>query len=60
VNGIKIDITNDETDYWNVVMEQRKENKRLGYGDNEKNFQQQQYEKHLRNLKRLQRLQKSG
>lgn len=57
VNGIKIDVSENDNDYWNVLKEQRLENKRLGYGDDEKDWEKINYEKHLRNLKRLQRLQ---
>lgn len=60
VNGIKIDVSENDIDYWNVLMEQRKENKRLGYGDDEKDWKKINYEKHLRNLKRLQRLKNSS
>lgn len=60
VNGIKIDVSENESDYWNVVIEQRKENKRLGYGDDEKDWKKINYEKQLRNIKRLQRLKNSG
>lgn len=60
VNGIKIDVSENDIDYWNVLMEQRKENKRLGYGDDEKDWKKINYEKQLRNLKRLQRLKNSS
>ncbi len=40
VNGIKIDISNikGEEMYWRVLEQERKKNKRLGYGDNSKNW----------------------
>ena len=60
VTGIKIDVSKDLKDYDNVVSHQRIINKRLGYGDDEIDYNKKQYEQHLRNLKRLKRLQKPG
>jgi len=55
VNGIKIDISQNEIDYYKVLEEQRIVNKTLGYGDDEKNWDEKQYELNRRNLKRKQR-----
>lgn len=58
VNGLKIDISQNEDDYNNVLKFARLENKRLGYGDDEKNWDRIKYEQQRRNLKRLQRIEK--
>lgn len=58
VNGIKIDVSQNEDDYFNVLEYQRTINKLLGYGDNKSDLEQKKYEQNLRNLKRLQRINK--
>ena len=58
INGIKIDVSKDEEDYFNVLKDQRIINKQLGYGDNEINWEKRKYEQNLRNLKGLERINK--
>lgn len=58
VNKIKIDVSENENDYFKVLEEQRIINKLLGYGDNVKDWERKDYENTLRKLKRLQRLNK--
>lgn len=60
VNGIKIDVSKDESDYFAVLELARLENKRLGYGDDKIDWSKKRYEQELRNLKRLKRLGRSG
>lgn len=60
VNGIKIDVSESDQDYFNVLHEQRNENKRLGYGDDSIDWERKIYEQQLRNLKKLKRLGRSG
>jgi len=60
VNKIKIDVSEDETDYYNVLNQQRILNKQLGYGDDEKNWSRIKYEQNLRNIKRLERIKKEN
>ena len=60
VNGIKIDVSQNEDDYFKVLEYQRTINKLLGYGDNKSDLEQKKYEQNLRNLKRLQRIHKFG
>jgi len=60
VNGIKIDVSNNETDYYKVLEEQRHINKKLGYGDDEKDWNRIKYEQNLRNIKRLERIKKEN
>jgi len=56
INGIKIDISRGEQDYWNVLQKERIWNKQLGYGDDQTDEEARKYEQRLRNLKRLQRI----
>lgn len=58
INGIKIDISKNEDDYYRVLNTQRVENKSLGYGDDEKNWEQMKYEQQRRNMKREERIKK--
>lgn len=48
VNGIKIDTKEGITGYLNALKETQNLNKRLGYGDNEINWKQKEYEKQRR------------
>lgn len=48
VNGQKI---TNESDYWKALEQARKLNKKLGYGSDENNWEQEQYEKQMRILK---------
>nr|UQB76402.1 replication associated protein [Flumine microvirus 1] len=58
VNGRKIDVRTEKgmNDFWKVQIEERAKNKRLGYGDNEKNWSREKYENELRNLKMKKRI----
>ena len=58
VNKIKIDVSENDTDYWNVLKDQRIKNTMLGYGDDTKDWNKIKYEQQLRNIKRLQRIAK--
>lgn len=49
INGIEIDISNGDERYYKVLEEQRKLNKKLGYGDNEINWSRKWYENQRRN-----------
>lgn len=59
VNGIKIDISKNENDYYNVLKQARQLNKMLGYGTDEKNWNKIKYEQDRRNIKRLHRIHKT-
>ena len=48
----------DDKEYFKLLKEKRLINKRLGYGDNSKNWELKEYEGKLRNLKRLERIKK--
>lgn len=58
VTGTKIDISKGIEGYIKVRNEARLKNKRLGYGDNKKDRDREQYENNLRELLRLTREQK--
>jgi len=51
VNGIKIDVSQNDIDYERMLRYARLENKALGYGDDEKNWERINYEKNKKNLK---------
>ena len=58
VCGIKVDISEGEEEYYKLLEDKRKMNKRLGYGDDEKNWELKRYENNRRNLKKIERLEK--
>ena len=58
VGGIKVDISKDDKEYFKVLKKMRHKNKRLGYGDNSKNWEQKQYENQRREIKRAERINK--
>lgn len=60
INGIKIDVSTNDDDYYNVLNTNRILNKELGYGDDKTDWNAKQYEQHLRNLKRLKRINKTA
>ena len=45
IMGEKIDISNGEDDYYLILNEAREKNKRLGYGDDSKNWSKDEYQK---------------
>lgn len=52
VNGIKVDVSTNEgiKEYWKLLEQERKKNKRLGYGDDKKNWERKEYEEKRRLL----------
>jgi len=58
VGGEKIDVSENDDDYWGAVEHYRKINNELGYGSNEKNYDQKRYENELRWLKQKERIKK--
>jgi len=56
VCGEKIDISKGEEDYYKVLEYHRKRNKKLGYGDDSKNWELKRYENERRNIKTLTRI----
>lgn len=55
INGIKVDVSKDDKEYFKILKEERARNKRLGYGDNQINWEQKIYETQLRNQKKKER-----
>ncbi len=58
VNGIKVDISKNEDEYFKLLKQERQKNKRLGYGDDAKNWELKRYENERRNLKKKERIKK--
>jgi hypothetical protein len=60
VLGQKIDISNGEENYEKALKYAQIKNKRLGYGDNEKNWELKRYQNERRNIKTLERIKNAG
>jgi hypothetical protein len=58
VCGVKVDISQSEEEYYKLLEMMRQKNKRLGYGDDAKNWELKKYENERRNLKKLERITK--
>ena len=58
VDGVKVDISENEDEYYKLLKYKRQKNKRLGYGDDAENWELKKYENERRNLKKLERLKK--
>jgi hypothetical protein len=58
VDGVKVDISENEDEYYKLLKYKRLKNKRLGYGDDSDNWELKKYENERRNLKKLERLKK--
>jgi len=43
INGKEIDVSIDDKEYFKVLYEERRKNKTLGYGNNERNWEQKNY-----------------
>lgn len=56
VGGEKIDVSENDIAYWNAVEHYRQKNKRLGYGDDSKNWEQKRYENEQRRMKQKERI----
>ena len=58
VCGVKVDISENDDEYYKVLAEKREMSKRLGYGDDQKNWEVRRYENQRRNLKKKERIDK--
>ena len=58
VMGQKIDISETDEEYYKAMYSARIKNQRMGYGNDESNWEQKEYENNRRNLKRLERIKK--
>jgi hypothetical protein len=56
VCGVKIDISKTDKEYYRALEWYRQKNKRLGYGDDSKNWELKRYENEKRNIKTLTRI----
>ena len=58
VDGVKVDVSENDDEYYELLKVKREKNKRLGYLDNEKNWSLKRYENERRNIKKLERIEK--
>jgi hypothetical protein len=58
VDGVRVDISEGEEEYYKLLEVKRARNKRLGYGDDAKNWELKKYENDRRNLKKIERYEK--
>ena len=56
VDGVKVDVSENDDEYYKLLKIKRAKNKRLGYLDNEKNWSLKRYENERRNIKKLERI----
>lgn len=56
VDGSKIDMNKNEKEYFRALNSARQKSKRLGYGDDSKNWEQEEYEEKQRELLQLKRM----
>lgn len=56
VDGVRIDISKGEEEYYRKLKHAREKNKELGYGSDEINWERKRYERELRNLNYKKRL----
>lgn len=55
VDGVEVDVSENTKEYYELLEVKRKKNKRLGFGDDEKNWLEARYEGERRLIKRLER-----
>lgn len=58
VDGEKIDISENDKEYYKALNNARVKSKRLGFGDDSINWNRKEYEQQQRNIKRLERIKK--
>lgn len=56
INGVKIDVSETDRHYWNVLEQAREKNKRLGYGSDNIDWNRKKYEMEIRDLKQKARM----
>lgn len=59
VNGRQIDVSKGDDQYYKVLEEERKRNKRLGYGDNSIDWDRKHYENTRRNMLHNERIKRT-
>lgn len=58
VLGERVDVSENDTEYFKLLKYAREKNDRLGYGNDKSDDLEKEYERKLRNLKRLERVKK--
>lgn len=58
VDGERVDISKGDKEYYKLLTEKRRKNKRLGYGDDSINWERKYYEAQRRNVKKMERVKK--
>ena len=58
VCGVKVDVSENDNEYYKVLEEMRRKNHRLGYGDDSKNWTLKKYESQRRNIKKQERIER--
>lgn len=56
INGQKIDVSENEDEYFEILKTARELNKELRYGNNTINWEQKRYQRELRNIKHKERI----
>jgi hypothetical protein len=56
INGIKIDVSKNYDEYFKILIQERKRNAKLGFGNNYMNWNRLEYENEIRKLKQEMRL----
>jgi hypothetical protein len=59
VDGVEVDISKGEEEYYKLLEVKRAKSKRLGYGDDADNWELKRYENERRNLKKIERFEKT-
>ncbi len=59
VDGMEIDISKNDDNYWKALDEARRKNKRLQFGDDKINWELKKYERNLRNMNYKKRVQRA-
>ena len=58
IDGVEVDISESEDEYYKLLEIKRRKNKRLGFGNDQVNWELKKYENERRNLKKLERIEK--
>ena len=58
VDGVEVNISKSDDEYYKLLMVKRQKSKRLGFGDDEVNWSLKRYENERRNLKKMERMEK--
>lgn len=59
VDGIEVDVSKGDEQYWKMLKYAREKNARLGYGNDDVNWNRRNYENDISNLNRMKRLERA-